>query len=105
MLYMYNMYRRKELTKMWATLAQGYERGMDAFAELLKKNPALKPMLESISAQLKRGSVVGYDKAFIAKQRKDEEPMPQGKIRPADAELFKRKQGGQRMGETMEQTA
>merc|ERR1719181_1138732 len=72
---------------------------MDTFAELLKKNPALKPMLESISAQLKRGSVVGYDKAFIAKQRKDEEPMPQGRIKPSDAEMFKRK-AGQRAGET-----
>merc|ERR1719454_195680 len=97
-LYMYSMHRRRELTRMWATLCGAYERGMDAYAELLKKNPALKPMLESIAAQLKRGSVVGYDKAFIAKQRKDEDPAIQGRLRPADAELFKRKNETQRFG-------
>mmetsp|Transcript_92645 Transcript_92645/g.198599 ORF Transcript_92645/g.198599 Transcript_92645/m.198599 type:complete len:1057 (+) Transcript_92645:92-3262(+) len=107
MLYMYNMYRRRELTRMWATLCGAYERGMDAYAELLKKNPALKPMLESIAAQLKRGSVVGYDKAFIAKQRKDDDPAIQGRIKPADAELFKRKPDSQRFGDSaaMDQTA
>jgi len=51
------------------------------FIELLNKNPALKPMLESIAAQLKRGSVVGYDKAFIAKQGAEATP---GRIRPTD---------------------
>merc|ERR1719162_941444 len=70
-LYMYSMHRRREVTQMWATLCGSYERGMDVYSELLNKNPSLKPMLESIAAQLKRGSVVGYDKAFIAKQRKD----------------------------------
>uniref|UniRef100_A0A7S2KLG6 Uncharacterized protein n=1 Tax=Zooxanthella nutricula TaxID=1333877 RepID=A0A7S2KLG6_9DINO len=70
-LYLYNMHRRRELTKMWQTLCGAYERGMDTYAELLNRNPALAPMLESIAAQLKRGSVVGYDKAFIAKQRKE----------------------------------
>lgn len=88
-LYMFNMYRRKKLVSMWQTLCVAYERGMDVFAELLNKNPALKPMLDSIAAQLKRGSVVGYDKAFIAKQKKGEVATP-GRIRPADAELFRR---------------
>jgi hypothetical protein len=69
-LYTYSMYRRRELVKMWQTLCEAYERGMDVFAELLTRNPALKPMLDSIAAQLKRGAVVGYDKAFIAKQQK-----------------------------------
>merc|ERR1719456_993784 len=69
-LYTYSMYRRRELVRMWQTLCEAYERGMDVFAELLNRNPALKPMLDSIAAQLKRGSVVGYDKAFIAKQQK-----------------------------------
>merc|ERR1719235_2011237 len=69
-LYAYSMYRRRELVRMWQTLCEAYERGMDVFAELLNRNPALKPMLDSIAAQLKRGAVVGYDKAFIAKQQK-----------------------------------
>merc|ERR1719235_2054527 len=69
-LYAYSMYRRRELVRMWQTLCESYERGMDVFAELLTRNPALKPMLDSIAAQLKRGAVVGYDKAFIAKQQK-----------------------------------
>jgi hypothetical protein len=69
-LYTYSMYRRRELVRMWETLCTAYERGMDVFAELLGRNPALKPMLDSIAAQLKRGAVVGYDKAFIAKQQK-----------------------------------
>merc|ERR1719197_361423 len=69
-LYAYSMYRRRELVRMWQTLCESYERGMDVFAELLSRNPALKPMLDSIAAQLKRGAVVGYDKAFIAKQQK-----------------------------------
>lgn len=70
-LYLYNMYRRRELTKMWKTLCAAYERGMDAYAELLNKNPALKPMLESISAQLKRGAMANPDKAFVSKHTKD----------------------------------
>lgn len=86
-LYMYNMYRRRELTKMWATLCGAYERGMDVYAELLNKNPALKPMLESIAAQLKRGSVVGYDKAFIAKQRKESDSNAPSSRNPA-ADMF-----------------
>merc|ERR1719424_28406 len=69
-LYTYCMYRRRELIRMWATLCEAYERGMDVFSELLSRNPALKPMLDSIAAQLKRGAVVGFDKAFIAKQQK-----------------------------------
>jgi len=69
-LYTYSMYRRRELVRMWQTLCESYERGMDVFAELLNRNPALKPMLDSIAAQLKRGAVVGFDKAFIAKQQK-----------------------------------
>jgi len=82
-LYMYNMYRRRELTNMWATLCGSYERGMDVYAELLSKNPALKPMLDSIAAQLKRGSVVGYDKAFIAKQRKESDSNAPSSRNPA----------------------
>jgi len=86
-LYVYNMYRRREVTRMWQTLCGGYERGMEAFAALLEKNPALKPMLESIAAQLKRGSVVGYDKAFIAKHQGGGPEKTQK--RTNDADLFK----------------
>mmetsp|Transcript_17331 Transcript_17331/g.40387 ORF Transcript_17331/g.40387 Transcript_17331/m.40387 type:complete len:1088 (-) Transcript_17331:190-3453(-) len=89
MLYAYNMYRRRELVRMWQTLCGAYERSMDIFAELLERNPALRPMLESIAAQLKRGSVVGYDKAFIAKQQKQEQPSAQ-RTKPADGDLFRR---------------
>merc|ERR1719316_889610 len=85
-LYTYSMYRRRELVRMWKTLCEAYERGMDVFAELLSRNPALKPMLDSIAAQLKRGAVVGYDKAFIAKQQKaSNQPT-----RKKDENLFQR---------------
>jgi len=80
---------------MWRTICGAYERGMSAFAELLTRNPALRPMLESIAAQLKRGSVVGFDKAFIAKKKGDDTAQP-GKIRPADADLFRRRDAKQR---------
>jgi len=106
-LYMYSMYRRRELTQMWATLCGAYERGMDVYAELLNKNPALKPMLESIAAQLKRGSVVGYDKAFIAKQRKETDGTSASSRNPA-ADMFasSRGKGGKKFGATgaMEET-
>merc|ERR550532_3586885 len=89
------MYRRRELTKMWRTLCGAYERGMDVYAELLNKNPALKPMLESIAAQLKRGSVVGYDKAFIAKQRKESDSTaPSGRNPASDMFASTRGKGG-----------
>lgn len=90
-LYMYSMYRRRELAGMWRTICGAYERGMGAFSELMVRNPALRPMLESISAQLKRGSVVGYDKAFIAKQKKVDETAA-GKIRSSDVDVFKRRE-------------
>jgi len=103
-LYMYNLYRRKELTNMWSTLCKAYERGMDTYAELLHRNPALKPMLESIAAQLKRGSVVGYDKAFIAKHKKEPtEPEKGGRVKPVDGDIFKSKASSTRQG--MGQTA
>merc|ERR1740117_261197 len=38
-LYTYNMYRRRELIRMWSCLCEAYERGMDVFAELLNRNP------------------------------------------------------------------
>jgi len=94
MLYMYSMFRRRELTQMWRTLCGAYERSMDSYSGLLKKNPALKPMLESISAQLKRGSVVGYDKAFVGKQRQDEANQPTKS--KADADMFKSSERGKK---------
>jgi len=89
-LYLYSMHRRRELVRMWKTVCGAYERGMDAYAELLERNPALKPMLESISAQLKRGTAANYDKGYIAKQTKEDLSLS-GKIKPNDADLFKRK--------------
>lgn len=92
--YMYNMYRRREIAKMWRSLSGAYEYIMEVFSELLEKNPSLKPMVESVSAQLKRGAIVGFDKAFIAKQQQGAPPaggaVAPGKIRPADTELFQR---------------
>merc|ERR1719313_952699 len=91
--YMYNMYRRREIAKMWRSLSGAYEYIMEVFSELLEKNPSLKPMVESVSAQLKRGAIVGFDKAFIAKQQQGAPgagAVAPGKIRPADTELFKR---------------
>merc|ERR1719440_2168367 len=86
-LYAYSMYRRRELVRLWQTLCESYERGMNVFHELLSRNPALKPMLDSIAAQLKRGAVVGYDKAFIAKQQKTSTQPSKKK----DENLFQRK--------------
>mmetsp|Transcript_22743 Transcript_22743/g.43695 ORF Transcript_22743/g.43695 Transcript_22743/m.43695 type:complete len:1094 (-) Transcript_22743:125-3406(-) len=86
-LYAYSMYRRRELVHMWQTLTEAYEKGMDVFAELLNRNPALKPCIDSVAAQLKRGAVVGYEKAFIAKQQKA--PPGQQRVKPSDAEMFK----------------
>lgn len=83
-LYLYSMYRRRELTKMWHTLCGGYDRGMGAFGKMLEKNPALKPMLDSISAQLNRGHMSGYDTAFIAKQKPALDP-----VKRSDADMFK----------------
>merc|ERR1719161_2798712 len=91
--YMYNMYRRREIARMWRSLCGAYEHIMEVFAELLERNPSLKPMVESVSAQLKRGAIVGFDKAFIAKQQAQSgtgTAVAPGKIRPADSELFKR---------------
>merc|ERR1719199_579211 len=102
-LYTYSMYRRRELVRMWQTLCEAYERGMDVFSELLVRNPALKPMLDSIAAQLKRGAVVGYDKAFIAKQQKTA-TQP---TRKKDENLFQRtkKQASAKDSQSLDQTA
>lgn len=86
-LYAYSMYRRRELVHMWQCLTEAYEKGMDVFAELLNRNPALKPCIDSVAAQLKRGAVVGYEKAFIAKQQKP--AAGQQRVKPSDAEMFK----------------
>jgi len=102
-LYAYSMYRRRELCRMWQTLCEAYERRMDVFAELLGRNPALKPMLDSIAAQLKRGAVVGYDKAFIAKQQKSANQP----TRKKDENLFQRtkKQATAKDGQALDTTA
>mmetsp|Transcript_70371 Transcript_70371/g.139580 ORF Transcript_70371/g.139580 Transcript_70371/m.139580 type:complete len:1060 (-) Transcript_70371:244-3423(-) len=94
-LYAYSMQRRRMLTGTWQTLCGAYERGMATFAELLSRNPALRPMLESIAAQLKRGSVVGFDKAFIPKGKPGADAQG-GRMRTLDAELFKRRDARQR---------
>jgi len=85
-LYTCSMYRRRELVRMWQTLCVAFERGMEIFAELLNRNPTLKPMLDSIAAQLKRGTIVGFDKALIAKQQKTTSQQ----TRKTNGEFFQR---------------
>lgn len=100
-LYIYSMYRRKELVQMWKTLCGCYERGMDAYAELLNRNPALRPMLESISAQLKRGTAVGLDQAFV-KKRVEEGTRSRTN---SEADIFKRVPSVKSETGKMEETA
>merc|ERR1719163_2743806 len=86
--YVYNIYRRREMAKMWRSLSWAYEHVMENFASLLDRNASLKPMVESVSAQLKRGAMVGFDKAFVSKPsaKKDDtgagNAAATGKLRP-----------------------
>jgi len=89
-LYVYNMHRRKELVELWKTLCGCYERGMDAYAELLNRNPALRPMLDSIAAQLKRGTAVGLDRALVAKRAEEGKDAVRSRT-SSDADLFTRR--------------
>eukprot|EP00397_Hematodinium_sp_SG-2012_P000155 GEMP01000155.1.p1 GENE.GEMP01000155.1~~GEMP01000155.1.p1 ORF type:complete len:1693 (+),score=422.40 GEMP01000155.1:3242-8320(+) len=88
--FMLNMYRRREMATMYQELSSAYEESLDTFGELLVKNPSLRPMVESVGAQLKRGSVVGFDKAFKPTKVDDARAQQQAKIRPVDSELFRR---------------
>ncbi len=65
--YLYNMYRRKEMSRIWKSLSFGYDTSIKNFASLLEKNASLKPMVDSVSAQLKRGKAVGFSKAYVPK--------------------------------------
>jgi len=88
-LYVYSMFRRRELVEMWKTLCGNYERGMDAYSELLNRNPALRPMLESISAQLKRGAAVGIDRAYMAKRVEESKDTARSRTN-SEADIFKK---------------
>ncbi|KAF4676293.1 hypothetical protein FOL47_006449 [Perkinsus chesapeaki] len=57
-LYVYNMWLAGEMIRVWQWLSWSYEKVMDRFATLLQRNPNLKPMVESIAAQLKQRQLV-----------------------------------------------
>ena len=64
-------------------------------------DPSLKPMVESVSAQLKRGKAIGFSKAYVPKTEAagaggGEASGAPGRIKPVQTEqLFRRKpQGG-----------
>merc|ERR1719198_1066939 len=63
-LYMYTMYMRREMNSMWQGLTWAYDHLGEGFEGLLTRNKNLRPMVESVAAQLKRGALVGFDKAF-----------------------------------------
>mmetsp|Transcript_26996 Transcript_26996/g.67999 ORF Transcript_26996/g.67999 Transcript_26996/m.67999 type:complete len:2543 (+) Transcript_26996:172-7800(+) len=94
-LYVYNMYRRREMAKIWKALSFAYDTVVRNFVSLLEKNASLKPMVESVSAQLKRGRAIGFSKAYVPKTEAaggsgDAAGMP-GRIKPVETELFHRK--------------
>jgi hypothetical protein len=97
-LYMYTMFMRNEMRGMWKVVTWGYDHMSDGFEELLSRNKNLQPMVESVGAQLKRGALVGFDKAF---GKKTDLPLnkPPGTIKPpatmqaggaTSADMFKR---------------
>ena len=63
-LYMYTMYMRGEMNNMWQGLTWAYDHLGEGFEDLLARNKNLRPMVESVAAQLKRGALLGFDKAF-----------------------------------------
>ncbi|CAD7972891.1 unnamed protein product [Amoebophrya sp. A120] len=94
-LYVYNMYRRREMAKIWKALSFAYDTVVRNFVSLLEKNASLKPMVESVSAQLKRGRAIGFSKAYVPKSEAagaggDATGAP-GRIKPVETELFHRK--------------
>merc|ERR1719460_479475 len=75
-LYMYTMYMRREMNNMWQGLTWAYDHLGEGFEDLLTRNKNLRPMVESVAAQLKRGALVGFDKAFGKKTEKSETGAP-----------------------------
>eukprot|EP00392_Amoebophrya_sp_AT5.2_P014854 g15022.t1 len=76
-------------------LSFAYDTVVRNFVSLLEKNASLKPMVESVSAQLKRGRAIGFSKAYVPKTEAaggsgDAAGMP-GRIKPVETELFHRK--------------
>merc|ERR1719453_185109 len=63
-LYMYTMYMRREMNNMWQGHTWSYDHLGEGFEDLLARNKNLRPMVDSVAAQLKRGALVGFDKAF-----------------------------------------
>jgi len=98
-LYMYTMFMRREMSNMWRGLTWSYDHMGVGFDDLLTRNKNLKPMVESVAAQLKRGALVGFDKAFGKKaELPGAGPAPGASQKaPAGAksqEMFKRPEGG-----------
>ena len=60
------MFMRREMSNMWRGLTWSYDHMGVGFDDLLTRNKNLKPMVESVAAQLKRGALVGFDKAIPA---------------------------------------
>merc|ERR1719271_2234861 len=52
-LYMYTMYMRGEMNNMWQGLTWAYDHLGEGFEDLLTRNKNLRPMVESVAAQLK----------------------------------------------------
>ncbi len=95
--YLFNMYRRREMAKIWKGLSFAYDTVIRNFVDLLDKNASLKPMVESVSAQLKRGKVIGFSKAYVPRgeaagaQGQGDVVGAPGRIKPVERELFHRK--------------
>merc|ERR1719379_2536126 len=91
-LYMYTMYMRREMNNMWQGLTWAYDHLGEGFEDLLARNKNLRPMVESVAAQLKRGALVGFDKAFGKKTEGGGAPaeMKTGTGTAKSQDMFKR---------------
>jgi len=96
-LYMYTMYMRGEMNNMWQGLTWAYDHLGEGFEDLLARNKNLRPMVESVAAQLKRGALVGFDKAFGKKTEGGGAPaeMKTGTGTAKSQDMFKRPEPAQ----------
>jgi hypothetical protein len=98
LLYAYNVWMARELQRTWRVAAWAYERVMEQFSVMLTKNPNLKPMVESVAAQLKRGALVGTfsgtSQAQAQQVRKEQAPSEEksaaASTRQAEEMLYRR---------------
>jgi hypothetical protein len=60
-IYLYNVFIRQELKNIWGGMCWSYDQTLHTFGDMLNQNEKLKPMVESVSAELKRKVMQGRD--------------------------------------------